>query len=215
MHYVGMAALSLPARIYYAPSLFALSVLVAVVLSTTALAILTRLQKLRGGRGQLAQVAGAAVMGLAIVLMHYTGMFATYFLPVAGLRQSGVLLDPSIMAAAIGVVALLLAGLALSGALFDQRVERAEALLRDAINSISEGFVIYDSQDRLVICNEAYRRMYHESADLLVPGARLEDILRDGLAKGRYPRRAWHRRGLARRADAATSCSARHASSSI
>jgi PAS domain S-box-containing protein len=187
MHYVGMAALSLPARIYYAPSLFALSVVVAVVLSTTALAILTRLRKLRGGRGQLAQLAGAAVMGLAIVLMHYTGMFATYFLPVAGLRQTGVLLDPSIMAAAIGVVALLLAGLALAGALFDQRVERAETLLRDAINCIAEGFVIYDSQDRLVICNDAYRRMYHESADLLVPGARLEDILRDGLAKGRYP----------------------------
>src|SRR5579859_5219320 len=40
MHYVGMAALSMPARIYYDPLLFALSVVIAIVLSTTALSIL-------------------------------------------------------------------------------------------------------------------------------------------------------------------------------
>ncbi len=187
MHYVGMAALSLPARIYYDPWLFALSVVVAVLLSTAALVILTMMPPLRAGRWQTRRLAGAAVMGLAIVLMHYTGMFATYFYPEPGLQQAGTLFDPPIMAAAISFVALLLVGLALVGALFDQRVERAENLLRDAINCISEGFVIYDGGDRLVICNDAYRRMYHESADLMIPGARLEDILRDGLAKGRYP----------------------------
>ncbi len=187
MHYVGMAALSMSARIYYDPWLFALSVVVAVALSTAALVILTLLPKWHAGRGQVAQLAGAAIMGFAIVLMHYTGMFATYFFPVAGLQQSGALFDPPAMAAAICVVAMLLVGLALVGALFDQRVERAENLLRDAINCISEGFVIYDSEHRLVVCNDAYRRMYHQSAHLMVPGARLEDIMRDGMAKGRYP----------------------------
>jgi PAS domain S-box-containing protein len=187
MHYVGMAALSMSARIYYDPWLFALSVVVAVMLSTAALVTLTMLPVLRTGRWQAARLAGAAVMGLAIVLMHYTGMFATYFYPEPGLQQAGTLFDPPVMAAAISFVALLLVGLALVSALFDQRAERAENLLRDAINCISEGFVIYDSADRLVICNDAYRRMYHESADVMVPGARLEDILRDGLAKGRYP----------------------------
>jgi PAS domain S-box-containing protein len=34
------------------------------------------------------------------------------------------------------------------------RAEQAEALLRDAVDSISEGFVIYDEEDRLFICNE-------------------------------------------------------------
>src|SRR5581483_1508223 len=53
-----------------------------------------------------------------------------------------------------------------------ERANAAEILLRDAVDSISEGFVIYDQDDRLVVCNEAYRRLYPESADMMVPGAR-------------------------------------------
>lgn len=71
--------------------------------------------------------------------------------------------------------------------LAQQRAQRADALLLDAVNSISEGFVIYDEEDRLVLCNEAYRNLYPESAPWLIPSARFEDILRHGLANGQYP----------------------------
>jgi PAS domain S-box-containing protein len=64
------------------------------------------------------------------------------------------------------------------------RAERAETLLRDAVDSLSEGLVIYDREDRFVMCNEAYRRTYPANVDLLVPGAHYEDVIRDGLAKG-------------------------------
>jgi PAS domain S-box-containing protein len=67
------------------------------------------------------------------------------------------------------------------------RAEQAEALLRDAVDSMSEGFVIYDREDRFVMCNETYRRIYAEGADLLVAGAHFEDIVRDVLAKGGNP----------------------------
>ena len=172
MHYTGMAALRTPAHIYYDPWLFALSVVVAVVLSTTALFTLSALPRFSDGRLALARITGSAVMGFAIVLMHYTGMFATYFYPDAGQLESGVLFDPPMMAAAIAVVSLLIVGLALSAALFDRRVEQAETFLRDAVNSISEGFVIFDSADRFVMCNDAYRRFYRASTDRLVPGQR-------------------------------------------
>ncbi len=66
------------------------------------------------------------------------------------------------------------------------RAERAEALLRDAVNSISEGFVIYDAEDRIFLCNEAYLALYPESAPAMVPGTRFEDILRAGLKRGQY-----------------------------
>jgi PAS domain-containing protein len=36
-----------------------------------------------------------------------------------------------------------------------RRAECAEALLRDAVDNISEGFVIYDRDGRLVMCNDA------------------------------------------------------------
>jgi len=62
-----------------------------------------------------------------------------------------------------------------------------DRLLRDAIESIAEAFVIYDAEDRFVFCNGAYRRLYAENAHAFVPGARYEDIMRSALAVGRYP----------------------------
>jgi signal transduction histidine kinase len=67
-----------------------------------------------------------------------------------------------------------------------QRARLADRLLRDAVDSISEGFVIFDAEDRLVMSNEAYRRMYPEIADLMVPGTSFEDIVRAGVARGQF-----------------------------
>lgn len=67
------------------------------------------------------------------------------------------------------------------------RAERADALLREAIESITEGFAIYDHDDRLVMCNQAYKDLYPESAGFMVPGASFEEILRGGLSNGQYP----------------------------
>jgi len=62
------------------------------------------------------------------------------------------------------------------------RAEQAETMLRDAVESMSEGFVIYDNEDRFVLCNETYRRIYPERAGYLTPGTRFEDMLRGVLA---------------------------------
>ena len=67
------------------------------------------------------------------------------------------------------------------------RARRAETLLRDAVSSISEGFVIFDEDDRLFLCNDAYLSLYPLSASAMVPGARFAEILRGGLNTGRYP----------------------------
>ncbi len=64
--------------------------------------------------------------------------------------------------------------------------ERAEQRLRTAIEALDDGFVIYDADDRLVICNEHYRRIYAESADLMLEGARFEDVIREGARRGQY-----------------------------
>jgi hypothetical protein len=66
-------------------------------------------------------------------------------------------------------------------------IQRNTALLRGAIDAIDEAFVLYDPEDRLVFCNEKYLQLYATSRDLLVPGARFEDIIRAGVARGQYP----------------------------
>jgi PAS domain S-box-containing protein len=74
-----------------------------------------------------------------------------------------------------------------------QEVERSSALLRGAIETINEAFVLFDPQDRLVFCNDKYRAMYSKSADLMVEGASFESIRTrwDGSMPGL--RSAWRR----------------------
>jgi diguanylate cyclase (GGDEF)-like protein len=67
-----------------------------------------------------------------------------------------------------------------------RRAEEAEALLHDAVDSISEGFVVLDAQDRVVMVNEAYRAIHAEIADIIKPGASLEDLLRAAAERGIY-----------------------------
>jgi PAS domain S-box-containing protein len=91
----------------------------------------------------------------------------------------------------------------------EQRQRELEVLLRDAIDSISEGFVIYDANDRLVMCNEGYRRVYPEIADLIVPGVQYADLLRAQLARGLRPEtngshEEWIARMLHRRRSSST-----------
>ncbi len=59
-------------------------------------------------------------------------------------------------------------------------------LLVDAINAMTDGFAMYDANDRLVLCNQKYKEMYAESAAAMIPGARFESILRYGLERGQY-----------------------------
>ncbi|QDO97453.1 PAS domain-containing protein [Ferrovibrio terrae] len=62
-------------------------------------------------------------------------------------------------------------------------VKQAERQMYDAIESISDGFVLYDKDERLILCNSRYREFYREIEDLLVPGARFSDILKASLQR--------------------------------
>ena len=65
-----------------------------------------------------------------------------------------------------------------------ERTEKVEIQLRQVIESISEGFALYDADDRLVMSNRQYRERLRrrfkspESEDLLRPGASFESFVR-------------------------------------
>jgi PAS domain S-box-containing protein len=83
----------------------------------------------------------------------------------------------------------------LTGALLDitaSRAMRAESqrnaeLLRGAIDAVDEAFVLYDRDDRLVLCNDKYRDLFRVSRNLIVPGVPFEDILRNSVRNGQFP----------------------------
>ncbi|NTW97965.1 MAG: STAS domain-containing protein [Oscillochloris sp.] len=59
--------------------------------------------------------------------------------------------------------------------------------IRDALESISDGFALYDPSDRLVFFNQHYRRLYDRSRDLIVTGRSFTDVVRGGVQRGQYP----------------------------
>jgi PAS domain S-box-containing protein len=80
---------------------------------------------------------------------------------------------------------------ALSGALekVTEEVERrrtSESQLTEAIDHMSEGFVIYGTDERLSLCNSRNLELYWETADLFEPGIHIEDMLRAGASRGQY-----------------------------
>jgi PAS domain-containing protein len=66
------------------------------------------------------------------------------------------------------------------------QAQRNAVLLHGAMDAIDEAFVLYDPDDRLVFCNEKYRQIYTDVAELLVPGTPFEDIIRAGAQRGSY-----------------------------
>lgn len=61
------------------------------------------------------------------------------------------------------------------------RISRTEAVrkqLAEAIEALSDGFLLLDPHNRVVLANSKYKEIYRKSAHLLTPGAPMEDFLR-------------------------------------
>ena len=65
-------------------------------------------------------------------------------------------------------------------------VALAREMLANAIESLSEGFALYDEDHRLVMCNRAYRELNEPVAELIKPGMKWMDMLRESVRRGVY-----------------------------
>ena len=61
---------------------------------------------------------------------------------------------------------------------------RSEQRLTDAIETISEGFSLYDADDRLVICNSAYGKLLYPGMGTPAPGTPYETLVRNAASLG-------------------------------
>jgi PAS domain S-box-containing protein len=59
--------------------------------------------------------------------------------------------------------------------------------LREALDILPQGIVFLDGEGRYILWNKKYAEIYNRSSDLFRPGARLEDTIRVGVARGGYP----------------------------
>ncbi|SJM35971.1 PAS-domain containing protein [Mesorhizobium delmotii] len=65
-----------------------------------------------------------------------------------------------------------------------REVAEARQRLVDAIESISEGFALYDGQDRLVLSNSRYRELLYAGLEEMTPGTIFEHIIRRSAERG-------------------------------
>jgi diguanylate cyclase (GGDEF)-like protein/PAS domain S-box-containing protein len=64
---------------------------------------------------------------------------------------------------------------------------KSNELLREAIDILPQGIVFLDPEGRYTLWNRKYSEIYKRSSDLFEYGARLEDTIRIGVARGDYP----------------------------
>ena len=72
----------------------------------------------------------------------------------------------------------------------EQRAAQAQNRLSAAVEVLSDGLAFFDIDDRLITCNEAFRRLIDPVRDVAVPGAQFEDMLRAAAAAGHFPQAA-------------------------
>ncbi len=138
MHYVGMMAMRLPAMMEYRGNLVGLSIFLAVVTSFGALRLAFRA---RGeNKSTRDKFITAVLMGAAVPLMHYTGMWAVRFHASNVAFSTGRTVSISPLGlAVISIATLLLLTLTFIGAFVDRLLD-AQRAVRDAARSGEEQF---------------------------------------------------------------------------
>jgi PAS domain S-box-containing protein len=144
MHYIGMAAMRLPAICQFNSSRVVMSVVFAVLISFAALWITFHFRDEKTGIGR-EKLAGAVVMGAAIPVMHYTGMAAASFSPSGMPADLAHAVSISTLGTAgIAAITFVVLGLALLTSWMDRRfavqtlelqeekLQRSEAYLAEA-----------------------------------------------------------------------------------
>ena len=141
MHYIGMAAMRLPATCQFNSFLVVLSVVFAVLISLAALWITFHFRDQKMGIGR-EKLAGAVVMGAAIPVMHYTGMAAARFTPSgAPVDLSHAVSISTLGTAGIAAVTFIVLGLALLTSWVDRRFATQTLELQEEKLQESEAYL--------------------------------------------------------------------------
>jgi diguanylate cyclase (GGDEF)-like protein len=178
MHFLGMSALSVPGSLHWDGQLTGASIVLGATISVAALVVFHRQTGLR------AIVSAACILALAICSLHFTAMGAVSLLPDPTVVFAASDFNRAMLAMAIAVVTFIVLLSANAAAFLQNTHTRCETILRDqnvrfqaAVSHLPVGLSMFDAEQRLILCNPAYREIYGLSEDLTRPGARFLDIM--------------------------------------
>lgn len=191
MHYTGMAAMSMPATLFYDATWVSISILIAIGASMAALWVSF------ARTGALQRIVASIFMGAAIAGMHYAGMMAASYTPMTmpgatrgftGISQPG-------LAAGVALTTFFILALALVASIADRRFAHLAANEAEALRASEERFrSLYRETPMPLFSMDAAGRLTEVSNSSLallrttrsaVVGQRLEDFM-TGDSPGRW-----------------------------
>jgi two-component system, sensor histidine kinase and response regulator len=175
MHYTGMAAMRLPAMHHYHRGLVALSVALAIVISLVAL-ILTFLFRDEVRMSSWRKLGSAVLMGVAVPVMHYTGMAAASFTAAPLLQDTSRATSISTLGVVgISSVTLMVLALAILTSMIDRRfssqtlaLELSENRYRLLLESAPDAMVIVSQDGRIQLINAQTEKLFAHSRQELI-----------------------------------------------
>ncbi len=127
MHYVGMAAMRSDARQHYEPTLFGLSILVAILASAALLVAPRLLRKNRGLFHQLFRYGASVLLGAGLLAMHLVGMHALHLvLPEGSVPQLPNTESSQQLGLTLATITLLIIAGSISAAMADKKLQGKE-----------------------------------------------------------------------------------------
>ena len=194
MHYIGMAAMRLPAMCYWSYTIVSLSVVLAIVISLVAL-FLTFYFRNKVKEKWLLKIGSAVLMGSAIPVMHYTGMAA------AGFRYTGHQPDlahainvSTLGITGITIVTFMVLGLAVLTAMVDRRFSAlgaSEERLRLIINTAMDAVITMNADGLITNWNSEAEEIFGWSAQEAL-GRKLSELIMPRRYQGDHDRDLQH-----------------------
>ena len=118
-------------------------------------------------------VAGLFCFGASSAILHIPN-----FIPLSFMAALPAKTADSIILALIGVSA--------AGAFVIYRLNEQDRLMTAALNNMPQGLCMFDVSARLMLCNERYTEIYGLSAEQVMPGSSLRDLLEHCRAMGTF-----------------------------
>jgi PAS domain-containing protein len=126
------------------------------------------------GKGRV--ISSRALTNFPIVIVAATTTSAA----LADWReQIGILISVAALSvlAIAGLLFLVVRKLSQQHRASQQRLTLEKLRLDTAVNNMTQGLLLFDSSQRLVICNQRYIEMYGLSADVIKPGCSFRDVI--------------------------------------
>ena len=180
MHYLGLSALEVPGEVHWAPDLVAASIVFGSVFGAAAVTMATFRRDPKGAIG------ASALLVLAIVTMHFTGVSSVIITPDPTRSVDPLALSPIWLALAVANVTLAILVVSAVAVFADTRLRSQNLRLEAALNNMSHGLCMFDASSRLMICNQPFMEMYNLSPDVVKPGVTLREYIQHRVDNGSF-----------------------------